>query len=71
MSILVMSLTPSPQNYKQVKDYMKLVGLTNNGVYVNTVSKMNAPHVMQRFFSLMDVYPTDKIPVIQEFFKIL
>ena len=55
----------------QVKDYIRLSNLTKNGAYVNTVSKTKAPIILQKFFSLMDVYPSDKVSVIQEFFKIM
>ena len=66
-----MSLTESPLKLAQVKDYIRLTNLTKNGVYVNTVSKFKAPNIIKKFFSLMDVYPCEKFPVIQEFFKIM
>ena len=62
-----MVLSSEAKNYHS-KDYDKLCRNTREGLYVNLVGRTNADKVAQRFFSSMEVYPSDKKLFIREFF---
>ena len=62
-----MVLSSEAKNYHS-KDYDKLCRNTREGLYVNIVGRTNADKVAQRFFSSMEVYPSDKKLFIREFF---
>ena len=51
------------------KDYQHLAGSTSEGSYINIVDVDKADIVAGQFFSNMDVYPSNDMPVIKEFFQ--
>ena len=58
MSISIMLLSAESKNY-HAKQYHKLCEMTKEGIFVNVVKKETIDKVADRFFSSMDLYPTD------------
>ena len=67
MSISIMTLSAEAKRYHS-KDYRTLCEHTKDGTHVNIVDKASADILAERFFSSMDVYPTDQKLFIREFF---
>ena len=67
VSISIMTLTSEVKTY-HARDYRTLCGLTREGIYVNIVDRDGADKVASRFFSSMDVYPSERNLVIREYF---
>ena len=61
-------LLSAESKHFHAKHYNKLCEMTKEGIFVNIVRKETADRVADRFFSSMDVYPSDKNTVIREFF---
>ena len=58
MSISIMLLSAESKNF-HAKHYHKLCEMTKEGIFVNIVNKESIDKVADRFFSSMDLYPTD------------
>lgn len=67
MSISIMVLSAEAKQF-HAKHYQKLCEMTKEGIFVNIVKKETADKVADRFFSTMDVYPSNQHVVIREFF---
>ena len=50
------------------KDYNELSQLSKEGLFVNIVSKAGVDRVAERFFSSMDIYPSNEAIFIREYF---
>ena len=42
--------------------------MTKEGLYINVVNKATADSAAERFLSSMDVYPSDRLSNMKEFF---
>ena len=77
MSISIMVLS-TVRKMKHSKDYIELCKSTREGIYCNIVftqdqregvkERERTEELVQRFFSTMDVYPSNKNHLIREFF---
>ena len=70
MSISIMVMSAEPKQF-HAKYYKSLCEMTKEGIFVNIVNKISADKVANRFFSSMDVYPSEQNTVIREFFGTL
>ena len=64
-----MALTETPLTHR-LRDYKELTMATREGNYINIVdvSKYDSVKLGTAFFSSLDVYPSDKVTSIREFF---
>ena len=67
LSISVMALSSDPLG-TIAGDYQLLAASTSEGNYINIVDVDKADIVSGQFLSSMDVYPSNDMPVIKEFF---
>ena len=67
LSISIMALSAEPLRM-HTSDYRQLTKLTREGDYLNIVKKESADKVAKQFFSVMNVYPTEEMPVVREHF---
>ena len=71
LSISVVALSETPLTYR-LRDYKELTMATREGDYINIcdISKYDSKKLSDTFFSKMDVYPSDKLTSIREFFHL-
>ena len=69
LSISVVALTDRPLTHR-LRDYKELTMATREGNFINIVDvkKYDAKRLGKAFFSSLDVYPSDKLTSIREFF---
>lgn len=68
MSISIMGLSSEPLRCHNA-DYRQLTRATREGDYMNIVDMDTAKVNAKKFFSASDVYPSNEIPAIREFFS--
>ena len=68
LSISVMALSSDPLG-TIARDYQLLAASTSEGNYINIVDVDKADIVAGQFLANMDVYPSNDMPVIKEFFQ--
>ena len=64
---MTLSAEPKDRRFRS-KDYRELTELTKEGLFVNIVDKNKCDLVAERFFSSIDVYPSDSPSSMREFF---
>jgi len=67
LSISIMGMSSLPmQHNKNVSEYRELCEKTSEGTFLNVVDKEKCSDIMSHFGSQMDVYPSEKLPIITE-----
>ena len=64
-----MGLSSDPLSSMVVQDYKNLTRSTSEGNYVNIVDVEKADILAAQFLSSTDIYPSNNMPIIQEFFQ--
>lgn len=67
LSISIMGLSNDYFENHNIKDYQKLCLSTSEGTFTNIVDKGEIGNrATKRFMSMMDVYPSEKLPIMKE-----
>jgi len=67
LSISIMGLSSEAFESENIKDYQKLCYSTTEGMYLNIVDRLQkGDEAANRFLSTMEVYPSEKVPIMKE-----